>query len=141
MTRPEMTTGRFWAATAERAVKTAAQTAVALIGTGAVGVLDVDWQQILSVSALAGVVSVLTSLASDRLGPDGGPSLMGEAVMVEVHPEFLPTVEVPTPRADTMAPLSSRSPAEVTLAAFTGGGGPDPADEAELAARRAGGAL
>lgn len=82
MTRPEMTTGRFWAATGERAVKTAAQTAVALIGTGAVGVLDVDWQQIASVSALAAVVSVLTSLASDRLGPDRGPSLVHEPVEV-----------------------------------------------------------
>lgn len=45
-----------------RAVKTAAQTAVALIGTGAIGVLDVDWLAILSGSALAAVLSILTSL-------------------------------------------------------------------------------
>ena len=46
-----------------RAIKTAAQTAVALIGTGAIGVLEVDWLQILSASALAAIVSMLTSVA------------------------------------------------------------------------------
>lgn len=46
-----------------RAVKTVAQTAVALIGTGAMGVMDVDWIGVLSASALAGIVSLLTSVA------------------------------------------------------------------------------
>lgn len=46
-----------------RALKTFAQTAVALIGTGLVGVLDVDWQSVASVAFVAAVVSVLTSLA------------------------------------------------------------------------------
>lgn len=46
-----------------RAVKTMAQTAVSLIGTGAVGILDVDWIAVLSASALAGVLSILTSIA------------------------------------------------------------------------------
>lgn len=47
-----------------RAVKTMAQTAVALLGTGAVGILDVDWVAVVSASALAGVVSILTSIAT-----------------------------------------------------------------------------
>lgn len=47
-----------------RAVKTVAQTAVALIGSGAIGLLDVDWIAVLSASALAGVVSVLTSIST-----------------------------------------------------------------------------
>lgn len=68
---------RFWQATAERAVKTVAQTAVALLGTGAIGLLDVDWVQVVSVSALAGVVSVLTSIGSDNIGTKGTPSLIG----------------------------------------------------------------
>ena len=46
-----------------RAIRTMAQTAAALIGTGAVGIMDVDWIQVLSASALAGVLSLLTSIA------------------------------------------------------------------------------
>lgn len=46
-----------------RALKTAAQTGVALLGTGMVGVLDVDWVQFVSVVALAAIMSMLTSLA------------------------------------------------------------------------------
>lgn len=47
-----------------RAVRTAAQTAVALIGTGTIGILEVDWVAVLSASAAAGVVSILTSIAT-----------------------------------------------------------------------------
>lgn len=118
MTRPEMTTGTFWVATLERAVKTAAQVAAALIGTGAVGITELDWAQIGSVSATSAVVSVLTSLASDRIGPAPGPSLMGEAVKVEVHPEFLPIVEVEAAaETDTVAPLPTSTPAVYPLRA------------------------
>lgn len=46
-----------------RAVKTAAQTAAALIGTGAVGFTDLDWIHIASVSGVAAVLSLLTSVA------------------------------------------------------------------------------
>ena len=46
-----------------RAIKTMAQTAVALIGTGAVGFTDLDWLRILSVAGVAGVLSILTSIA------------------------------------------------------------------------------
>ena len=45
-----------------RALRTAAQTAVALIGTGAVGVGDVDWLQVASVSVVAALLSLLTSV-------------------------------------------------------------------------------
>ena len=46
-----------------RAVKTVAQTAVALIGTNAIGITEVDWIGVASGAALAGIVSLLTSLA------------------------------------------------------------------------------
>lgn len=46
-----------------RAIKTVAQTAVALIGTNAVGITEVDWIAVGSASLLAGVVSILTSVA------------------------------------------------------------------------------
>ena len=45
-----------------RAVKTVAQTAVATIGTTAL-LNEVDWLMVASASALAGVLSMLTSLA------------------------------------------------------------------------------
>lgn len=45
-----------------RAIKTAAQTAVATIGTAAV-INQVNWLMVVSVSALAGVLSILTSVA------------------------------------------------------------------------------
>jgi len=45
-----------------RAVKTAAQTAAATIGTSAV-LSAVEWRMVASASVLAGVLSLLTSLA------------------------------------------------------------------------------
>lgn len=45
-----------------RAIKTVAQTAVATIGTSAV-LGEVNWVAVLSASALAGLLSLLTSVA------------------------------------------------------------------------------
>ena len=46
-----------------RAAKTVAQTAVSMLTGSMIGILDVDWISVLSVSAMAGNVSVLTSVA------------------------------------------------------------------------------
>ena len=52
----------FWKAAFIRAIKTVCQTAVATIGTAMV-VTDVNWLYVLSASALAGILSILTSLS------------------------------------------------------------------------------
>ena len=49
-------------AAAVRAVKTVAQTAAATIGTSA-ALSQVDWRIVLSASLLAGILSLLTSVA------------------------------------------------------------------------------
>lgn len=55
----------------ERALKTWAQTALATIGIGAAGIVDVDWVNVLSVSTLALIMSLLTSvLQYDRVPVD-----------------------------------------------------------------------
>ena len=57
---------RYWINWAKaagiRAVKTMAETAVALIGADQVNIVTMDWPNILGVCATAGVVSVLVSI-------------------------------------------------------------------------------
>lgn len=53
---------RWWAAAGVRAVKTMAQTAVGVIGA-AVALAQVDWPLVCSAAVLAGVLSLLTSVA------------------------------------------------------------------------------
>ena len=55
-------TKKWLKASAIRAVKTMAQTAVATIGTSAV-MGDVNWVMVASASALSGIISILTSVA------------------------------------------------------------------------------
>lgn len=55
-------TARWLKAAGIRAVKTMAQTAVAVIGSAAV-VSAVDWRMVVSAAVVAGVVSMLTSVA------------------------------------------------------------------------------
>ena len=53
----------FWKATSIRALRTICQTAIAIIGTATL-MSDVNWQMVASASALAGILSVLTSIAT-----------------------------------------------------------------------------
>ena len=60
--KPNVDTKKWIKASAVRAVKTMAQTAVATIGTSAV-MGDVNWLMVASASALSGIISILTSVA------------------------------------------------------------------------------
>ena len=53
----------FWKAAAIRAIRTICQTAIASIGTAAV-LSDVNWLAVGSASLLAGILSILTSIAT-----------------------------------------------------------------------------
>ena len=59
-------------AAAIRAIKTVAQTALGMITIGSAA-SEIDWRYVVSVSLVAGVYSILTSLAGlpEVLGPNG----------------------------------------------------------------------
>jgi len=59
-----LTSNAFWASAGERAIKTVAQTALALLGASQLtSVVNVDWAEVGGVSILAGILSLLTSIA------------------------------------------------------------------------------
>ena len=60
--KPSVSKEKWMKAAGIRAVKTMAQTAVAVIGTAAV-VSSVDWKLVVSSAIVSGVVSLLTSVA------------------------------------------------------------------------------
>lgn len=53
---------QWWKCAGIRAIKTLAQTAIATIGTSAV-LTEVNWEVVVSASVLAGILSLLTSIA------------------------------------------------------------------------------
>ena len=57
-----MTMRRWIKAASIRAIKTVAQTAVGIIGASAI-ISEVNWKVVLSASLLAGITSLLTSIA------------------------------------------------------------------------------
>ena len=53
----------FWKAAALRAIRTICQTAIATIGTAAM-LSDINWIMVGSASAVAGILSILTSVVT-----------------------------------------------------------------------------
>ena len=60
----------------ERAIKTAAQSALAIIAATQLDWFHADWKAIAGTIATATVASVLTSLVSMNIGPAGTPSVV-----------------------------------------------------------------
>ena len=71
-----MLTCKFWKQAVERAIKTFAQAAIAVITGNELGMLAVDWIKVISVAGLAAVISVLTSLGSEAITRTATPSLV-----------------------------------------------------------------
>lgn len=72
-----MWTKAFWLDTLERAVKTAAQSAVAVLATVATfGDLSSGWDEALFLIGVATATSILTSIASSRVGTPADASLV-----------------------------------------------------------------
>ena len=72
-----MFTREFWLEASERALKTFAQTLLAMVGAVSVfDVLSADWQTLIGVSLGAALLSYLTSIVSAEIGDYGKPSLV-----------------------------------------------------------------
>lgn len=70
-----MFTRAFWSAALERAIKTAAQSAVLVIGADQFDALAVSWPEVGGFALGGFVLSVLTSVGSDAVSSQHGPSL------------------------------------------------------------------
>jgi len=73
----------FWSYAGERAIKTVAQSAIAVVtANAALSIVDVDFVQVIGVAALAGLMSLMTSvLAYDKtpaFDKDGNQTLRTE---------------------------------------------------------------
>jgi hypothetical protein len=72
----------FWADAIERAARTATQTALALVtATAGLGLDDIAWTDTLSITGLATLASLLTSVATSGVGPTGTPSLVAQSAV------------------------------------------------------------
>ncbi|MFH9013958.1 holin [Streptomyces sp. NPDC017943] len=68
-----LTTGAFWKATIERAVRTFAQGTLGAVSADGLGLLDVDWGDAFGIGGLAAALAVLTAIATS--GGTEGPGI------------------------------------------------------------------
>lgn len=74
-----MFTSSFWKGTAERAVSTAAQSAILVLGANEINAIDADWGTVGGFAAGGFALTVLKCLASNSVaGP--GPSITGAEI-------------------------------------------------------------
>jgi hypothetical protein len=71
-----MFTVDFWRLTAERAARSFAQSLLAVLSVGGLGLLEVDWLTALSTAGMATLLSVLTSVGGAHIGPDNDPGFV-----------------------------------------------------------------
>lgn len=73
-----MFTASFWKSAVERAIKTVAQALIAVLAAGQFDWVHADWKAIVGTALTAGVLSILTSVASEGIGPKGSPSIVAD---------------------------------------------------------------
>ena len=66
----------FWRSAGERSIRAAASAMLALLGTGMLNILQIDWTGLLSVGLGAALVSFLTSIAASEIGDKGTTSII-----------------------------------------------------------------
>ena len=66
----------FWRSAGERSIRAAASAMLALLGTGMLNILKIDWTGLLSVGLGAALVSFLTSIAASEIGDKGTTSII-----------------------------------------------------------------
>ncbi len=71
-----MWTWKFWRDATERAVATAAQVLVVLLGGDAIDLLTVSWPALGAAAGAAGLLSLLKSIAATHVGRKGTASLV-----------------------------------------------------------------
>ena len=79
MSNRPLFTATFWLDALERAVKTAAQTILGLIGSNVVDATSLDWKEIGIATAFTTGLSVLTSIVSSGIGEPGTASVLNPA--------------------------------------------------------------
>lgn len=77
----------FWRSALIRAIKTVAQTLLSTITVGQ-ALSDINWITILSISAVAGICSILTSIAT------GLPEVSEGELVIEKNEEDIPVVKL-----------------------------------------------
>jgi hypothetical protein len=92
----------FLFATLERAIRSFAASLASLLTAAGTGLLDTDWSEKLSVSAMAGLVAILFAVAGGTLGKGDGPSFIGRERL-----QGAPAPVVPAPQTTVAeAPLA-----------------------------------
>ncbi|MGH3697465.1 MAG: holin [Pseudonocardiaceae bacterium] len=97
-----MFTSQFWLLSLERAIKTFAQSLLAILSANGIELLEVSWGSALATAGAAALLSVLMSMTSAPVGEPNSPNL-------------LPTAPQPTAPAAGQASVTA-SQAERSLA-------------------------
>ena len=71
-----MKTKKFWIDALERAVSTAAQAAIAMVGMNQFNAIQADWKAIAGTALGAAILSILKAMAASQVGTQENASLI-----------------------------------------------------------------